>query len=131
MSLGIRWAEAADNALLSAAVSGVCPSPSPSPSHGGHAPHLPPDYDETMERVRTRGSLRREPVGATSEPTQQPPALSDGDASSSSSSSARLSVSASAPAAPAHPILVVLPNEGGPLGQSLDFCIYFIFYIFF
>ena len=90
---GYRWAEAADNALLSSAVSA---SPSPSPS----ASHLPPDYEETMHR-RTR-SLRREPVGATSESSAL---LSDGEAATSCT-----------PASLHSPILVVLPNEGGPLG---------------
>lgn len=84
---GYRWAEAADNALLSSAVSG---------SGDGSTPvsHLPPDYEETMHR-RTR-SLRREPVGATSESAP----LTDGLSSSSSTAGQ----------------LVVLPNEGGPLG---------------
>lgn len=72
---GYRWAEAADNALLSAAVS-------------------PPDYEETMHR-RTR-SMRREPVGATSEQVNATP-------TERSESSPDL-------------LLVVLPNEGGPLG---------------
>lgn len=74
-----RWAEAADNALLNSATG------STSSSH-------PPDYEETMHR-RTR-SLRREPVGATSE--------------SMPSSDGQL--------APCGGQLVVLPNEGGPLG---------------
>lgn len=71
-----RWAEAADNALLSAATVTT-----------------PPDYEETMHR-RTR-SLRREPVGATSESIP----LNDGHHMTSMTHQ-----------------LVVLPNEGGPLG---------------
>ena len=74
-SAGYRWAEAADNALLSSAVAST----------------TPPDYEETMHR-RTR-SMRREPVGATSEAIP----LMDGESASSA-------------------MLVVLPNEGGPLG---------------
>ena len=86
-SAGYRWAEAADNALLSAATTTVV-SPVTTTT-------TPPDYEETMHR-RTR-SLRREPVGATSEPTGP---LNDGHLLSSSSLTQ----------------LVVLPNEGGPLG---------------
>lgn len=78
---GYRWAEAADNALLSSAVSATPVT-------------TPPDYEETMHR-RTR-SLRREPVGATSESIP----LNDGHSTSTSSLTQ----------------LVVLPNEGGPLG---------------
>lgn len=85
---GYRWAEAADNALLSSAVSGSTP-----------VSHLPPDYEETMHR-RTR-SLRREPVGATSEAVPLSDGLSPLSCSSSSSSASQL---------------VVLPTEGGPLG---------------
>ena len=79
-SAGYRWAEAADNALLSAAVS--TPS-SPTAT-------TPPDYEETIRRTR---SMRREPVGATSDSSSS--TLMDGGCSS---------------------ILLVLPNEGGPLG---------------
>jgi len=76
-STGYRWAEAADNALLSSAVT-TPTSPTP------------PDYEETIRRTR---SMRREPVGATSDSSSS--ALMDGGCTS---------------------ILLVLPNEGGPLG---------------
>ena len=94
-----RWAEAADNALLNAA------------TQPSSTAVTPPDYEETMHR-RTR-SLRREPVGATSESVN----LTDGQVASSNSQFYQNT-----------PLLneksnfdlkgqlVVLPNEGGPLG---------------
>lgn len=88
---GYRWAEAADNALLSAATA--------------PATTTPPDYEETMHR-RTR-SLRREPVGATSESIP----LSDGHHHLYHHHHHH-HVQSSVPTQ-----LVVLPNEGGqPLG---------------
>ncbi|XP_046455472.1 partitioning defective 3 homolog isoform X10 [Daphnia pulex] len=101
---GYRWAEAADNALLSAA---TAPTGVATPTAT-----TPPDYEETMHR-RTR-SLRREPVGATSESIP----LSDGhhhlyqphhlnNSSSNNNMQSQLATTQ----------LVVLPNEGGqPLG---------------
>lgn len=70
-STGYRWAEAADNVLLSSAVGSSTAGPIVTP----------PDYEETMHR-RTR-SLRREPVGATSESL---PPLNDGHSSTTTSS---------------------------------------------
>ena len=91
---GYRWAEAADNvALSSAAGLGALPSVSVI---------TPPDYEETMHR-RTR-SLRREPVGATSESSP----LSDGHAHS-------IGVRSTPSPCPTTQ-LVILTNEGGPLG---------------
>jgi hypothetical protein len=100
---GYRWAEAADNALLSAA---TAPTGVATPTAT-----TPPDYEETMHR-RTR-SLRREPVGATSESIP----LSDGhhhlyqphhlNNSSNNNMQSQLATIQ----------LVLLPNEGGqPLG---------------
>lgn len=88
---GYRWAEAADNVALSSAAGLGVPSVSIT---------TPPDYEETMHR-RTR-SLRREPVGATSESSP----LSDGHARLTSSTPSPCPVTQ----------LVVLANEGGPLG---------------
>ena len=103
---GYRWAEAADNALLSAATAPVTPTATTTTT-------TPPDYEETMHR-RTR-SLRREPVGATSESIP----LSDGHHhlyqqqqhqhhpnNNNNNMQAQSTTQ-----------LVVLPNEGGqPLG---------------
>ena len=75
-SAGYRWAEAADNALLSVATTNnvaaaVVGSASCSSVIGGQVvTTLPPDYEETIRRTR---SMRREPVGAATN-TQ----LSDG-----------------------------------------------------
>ena len=105
---GYRWAEAADNALLSAATAPVTPTTTTT---------TPPDYEETMHR-RTR-SLRREPVGATSESIP----LSDGHhhlyqqqqqhqhhLNNNNNNNNNMQAQSTTQ-------LVVLPNEGGqPLG---------------